>query len=543
MIWQDTISHAGVKYKYYKSIRVFFNSIVALMHWLFVGHFNIEYRRTLKQAILATILIGIFSFPFVSQFFKFSLKTEHAHSIISVEQALNNFVCNKSSDISNKYPIRSLITGSNTSLEKWTNIPLSSIPSSLAGTNEAYCKTLVPFINNENSLMFVMSGIFKLKPDITLEQLTETLVFLFAFSLLFSIFVLLRLGLSPLCCFGIFYLGCAIQHYIINFGHAFSIYPFLMIILVLYTSLIALILDLGLHKKLWTTIVVGFLLGLIGAFILNFRTSYLPIVILGYIMYLGFALLDIKKKIKTTKNLLFLPIAFLGFLVIGFSTFQSVFYSPIANLTVNFNRAYHVIGHSLVLGLAVPENELSRRENIKWEDITGDNLAKKIDPKAKYLGANYEKALLTYYMKLWIYYPQEMLDIYINKWMFSVVPLKSFISATFNVPPNWFISLVSIPLYIIENGIIYSLILGLLAIFALLKWNHWNIGFAFFISMLASASFLLVFETAIINPGFSLIYQNSLLLAIFIFSLCFYQWGINLAAKSTKMFLMRWDKC
>jgi hypothetical protein len=79
------------------------------------------------------------------------------------------------------------------------------------------------------------------------------------------------------------------------------------------------------------------------------------------------------------------------------------------------NYTYHTFAHELVLGLAVPENDLSRREGIHWSDEVGFALARRAIPDVTYLGPQYEAALLRYYRGLWRRHPGEMARVYAQK--------------------------------------------------------------------------------------------------------------------------------
>ncbi len=76
--------------------------------------------------------------------------------------------------------------------------------------------------------------------------------------------------------------------------------------------------------------------------------------------------------------------------------------------------ARHTIFHSVVIGLGVPESDLSRREGLTWADGAANAAAQRVDPKAAYLSKSYETALFNYYTGLWSRYPREMMQVY---WM------------------------------------------------------------------------------------------------------------------------------
>jgi len=73
---------------------------------------------------------------------------------------------------------------------------------------------------------------------------------------------------------------------------------------------------------------------------------------------------------------------------------------------------HHPIAHPLVLALAVPDNDLARREGLRWDDLTGLAVARRVDPSVVYLSPGYEHALSEYYLNLWRTEPLAMLGIY-----------------------------------------------------------------------------------------------------------------------------------
>jgi hypothetical protein len=116
--------------------------------------------------------------------------------------------------------------------------------------------------------------------------------------------------------------------------------------------------------------------------------------------------------------------AFLCFfsLYLGFKSYTYIIINPIlqeAQLKENSYNSYtyHAVAHPLVLALGLVKSDLATREEIKWSDAVGPILANRIDPSVTYGDKNYEKALFTYYLKLWIYYPMEVYQIYKDKFL------------------------------------------------------------------------------------------------------------------------------
>src|SRR5262249_31119037 len=86
-----------------------------------------------------------------------------------------------------------------------------------------------------------------------------------------------------------------------------------------------------------------------------------------------------------------------------------------ANREGNYNYSYHAIMHPLVVGLGVPQSQLSEREGITFGDPVGLELAQRIDPTVAFLDERYENVLWQYYRSLWLNDPGEMIRLYATK--------------------------------------------------------------------------------------------------------------------------------
>src|SRR5262249_16066283 len=121
---------------------------------------------------------------------------------------------------------------------------------------------------------------------------------------------------------------------------------------------------------------------------------------------------------------------FVAAVVAGFLAFQATLIWPLER-GIGYSGSNHPIWHPIVLGLATTGHHRSsgarwaqvddpdfvptaqaEREGIRWLDTIVDDLAKRMDPQATYLGPRYEAALRAYYFQLWRRYPREMLQIY-----------------------------------------------------------------------------------------------------------------------------------
>ena len=221
--------------------------------------------------------------------------------------------------------------------------------------------------------------------------------------------------------------------------------------------------------------------------------------------------------------------------VATYAVFGAVFIKPLPK--VSYNYSYHSIAHPLVLALAVPENPLSRREGIAWDDSVGVPLARRIDPNVTYVGPGYDDALFEYYGGLWRRHPQEMRRIY---------RLKAEMAGTGVVRPTTlknagFYAFVLYPLNWISNGILLFVVLcAVFLVSAVAVWRDQSV-IALLIGLVAATGAALVVEAAVIMPYFYLQYQSLLLFALIVVSASVYWRGV-LALPSIAAWSWRWAR-
>ncbi len=365
-------------------------------------------------------------------------------------------------------------------------------------------------------------------------------------SLIVFVFFLIRIGISPLFALLTLVLCIGIINEV-NLTHYYSVYPFFMPFLLLIISLFGICLTFGCHRRIWSTILSGFSIGLFGSFVCNLRSSYYPIILALLCIFVIFTILDLRQNYSFSHvRRIVLPIFLIISFIIGLNLFNRIYIRPLNKLGVTYNLTYHVVAHPLILSLANPQNELSKREGIQWKDAVGLELAKKIDPSVKYLGPNYEKALFVYYCKLWIYYPEEMFAIYINKMKIAGHHLTSQINKAlkkYKSLKSTTLRLILYPMHLLPNGIFYLIFFAGLSLVGLVSFKYINLGFAFGLTALAVSGTLLLLESAIIYPYFVITLHNYLLFWIFFCGLLFYQVIVNLLYKFTGIiFLKRSEK-
>lgn len=290
--------------------------------------------------------------------------------------------------------------------------PISSFVGVRTGSLDKYCdSSFYSTVMNEISISILEGYLLQLVPDINMEQLATILASIRVVLIGFFGFVLLRSGASIVLTFFV----CISAHYLTLFlgrDGLFSQYPFFVPATLCYVAGCATLADWLTRRHWLLSLGLAALLGFAAAFNGNLRTTLYPMMIIVFIL----VLVDFLRRNGINPRHLAVSVA----LVTSFSTtlvaFESQYISPMRDVEGVSNLAHHTIAHPLVLGLARPPSALAYREGIQWLDSEGAKLAQKIDPSADYMSSTYEAALLTYYAKLWFYYPGEMAQLYFSKW-------------------------------------------------------------------------------------------------------------------------------
>jgi hypothetical protein len=177
------------------------------------------------------------------------------------------------------------------------------------------------------------------------------------------------------------------------------------------------------------------------------------------------------------------------------------------------------------------------REGIEWDDMVGLKLARRIDPKVNYLDAHYDAALLAYYTKLWLYYPDEMSALYLGKLDRAGVDSFRFLDklaakeekegredlGTLSAWLRW-------PLGELDLGSQWLLAFAALAVLLALAGRWLGPSAAFLLAGLAATAALLLLEATAVLTEFRLRYHSLLLLCVLLAGLVPYQLGLDAAA-------------
>jgi hypothetical protein len=434
------------------------------------------------------------------------------HAFLSLTQAMNWSYCGQFSRISPKYQ-RTEFFVENASQPDFFDTPVAELPERFAGQLQDYCRTVTrPFINNENGLMYLMAAAFSLHRNFTLRELANTFV-------VFRIFAAALFGFAVVCCGGGPFWAVLLSAVCIEIAsqldatHPYSVYSFILPFVLIYTSVLLLVFYSRVYRNrpfLFTA--WCFLAGSFAAFFVNLRSSYLPLVLSTFAAFLIFTAVELREhRFKYLPKLSLACIAF----SVGFLTIQHVLISPIAALKTGYNSTSHTIGHPLVLALAIPENDLSRREGILWDDLVGLSLARKVDPAATYLGPTYDRALLKYYSKLWREHPAELTYLYLFKcWMFGR-SMASVVEEKVHQSLPW----LPLPPPGLANGGVLTILFSVLLISGFTIIRRYDIDAGLLVSLVCIAALLGFLEATVIVSTFTMTLYSVLLFCVAFFVL------------------------
>ncbi|NEQ64617.1 MAG: hypothetical protein F6K21_03755 [Symploca sp. SIO2D2] len=504
----------------------FLKKLYLLYDYLFVAHVTkLQPKQSLKRSLILTLVVILFSLPLNWELLKdknISLGSDN-HSSVSLNIAVNNIVCKQLSRFAPTFNQFILSENSKILDEK-----VLDLPTSIASSQSEYCQSTNPFINNENTLGWLMEIVLRVFPNITVRQLGLALNSIKIGCLIILTFFLIWIGISPFIAFMTLNVGISVVD-LVNNTHYYALYPFLMPFIILMIAILGIAIKLKAYKRVYIAVPVLLGIGIYGALFKNLRTSYYPVIIFCLLIYILFTIFELKvnRQISRIYRTIFPGLAILVFCA-GVAIFNINLVHPIEKLNTGYNRSYHVIAHPLVLSLALPENKLSQREGIQWSDGVGLSLAHKIDPDVTYLDTNYEKALFTYYFKLWMYYPNEMVNIYWQKLKLAGSQIPDFIKKSDEI--NQFLLSNFFPLNFLSNGIITISIFLAISLLGFFLQRYFTPEFLFTLIGIFGAGLLLLLESAIIMPFFRTTHHNYLLFCFLVLSLALYQLLFNLLA-------------
>ena len=462
------------------------------------------------------------------------------HRNQSLEIAINRVFCGTRSRLSPEHSIAQRLESD----AQLLTVALRELARQAAGSLDQYCQSVVePHINHENSLMLTMQLFLELAPELSLTGLGWCLQAVRLVVLAFFALVLLRCGASWICTGLALFLSLAVLEGLSV--RYYSVYPFLPGLLVASIAVLAQLLLRGAAATttghLLSAAAVGWLFG----FATNMRTSHAPIYLVLLTAYFVAAYRSRLREspcrsrrwravwLASGAGVAALAWGWFGVLLIGPLTKEP---------SVARAYSYHVVMHSVVISLALPENSLSRREGMgRGDDLVGLTLARRIDPEVGFLREGYEAALFRYYCRLWQRHPREMIDVYLTKFRIAGASLISSVYDTSAALPTRVVErLLLSPLSSARSGVVLLVWYAVVLLVAGARHLRTGSPLAFIVAAIAGAAVLLQLESSLIDPFFSVSHNSALLLCILLLAVACWQLALEVAAVGALGALQRW---
>jgi hypothetical protein len=289
---------------------------------------------------------------------------------------------------------------------------LRSVAVEGAGSIAEYCKLNgTRMALPEASMVMVESALLSLRDRITVSGIAWALTWIAVAEIAVFTWALLKLRWPMLfagsCAAAALYITA-----LLGTSAMFSQYRLMLPTMLLGIGIGALCVGTNLHRRLFGLLVVAFVMGVWVAFAGNLRTSlYPPAAAIG-VLFLAAVAYDLARSALPRRRVVAMMGGTLAAVLTGVMAFDLAYIAP---QRAGEGYSYHVAFHPIVIGLAVPPNALAAREHLEWLDDAGAVAARKVDARVEYLGAGYDRALSTYYFRLWRQFPFEMAGIYREK--------------------------------------------------------------------------------------------------------------------------------
>jgi len=440
------------------------------------------------------------------------------HAIASYDVALTRAVCGLPSRYNPIYHPSTFM-----SKNDWaSDLSAPDLLKAVAGSVETYCSTAtIPYVNEDHTVGLMETAYLFVRPTASAVEIGRFLATLRVLMVVVFVAILLALGASVVFAGAVAIAAVAIGAHLQQTGFVYSTNPFFAVMVLLNAGAFYLALSFAGRPSRWPGLFATAAVGTVVAASVNMRSSYLPVFASFFLIY-SVAAWHVRSGMpgRWLWAVWLLPSFLFGY----FSFHYPLIIRP-AQVAATSNYTYHTVSHPLVLGLALPENELSKREGILWLDEVGNSLARRIDPTTSYLLPGYEKAMFTYYRRLWERYPREMLGIYYEKLQIAGADMIHYRYYTEKWMPAamW-------PLTGIDKGLyFFALLAGLAAASFAWFWKS-RVGIAFCVTLLAVAGALLYLESAVIVPFYYPHYHSYLLFVGLLVSFIAYQFALNAAA-------------
>ena len=326
------------------------------------------------------------------------------YSVVSLDLAMSRAFCGAPYAITPLVSVAAVVRDH----RELGETPVRQIAADRAGGIDRFCETItVPTINNENSLLWLDSWLWRIAPDLSINGLARVLHALRVAGLAVVFVLMLANGLGLVVAAVSWLWALVLLQDLAAYVH--HGYPFMLVLLLVTSLTFATIARTRLaHSRMGVTVVAG-LVGVWTAFAANMRTSHLPVYALFAVVMFIFSE-RAAGPIGRWPRVSLAAVAVLA----GYAAFQ---YFAISRHLPDMDNALsrHTILHSTVIALSIPESEFSRREGLTWTDGAANAIALREQPGVAYLSVEYENALLRYYTRLWRERSGEMIGVYLLK--------------------------------------------------------------------------------------------------------------------------------
>jgi hypothetical protein len=449
-------------------------------------------RRRVSVALILSVLVIVTT----AVFFRGRIDPKviaDKHASLSFKQAFNLANCGSTNILSIRQGLFMRILSSSDYV-----LPLRDVIRVKFGSVAGYCRQEInPYMNNENGLMLIAYTIFRVHPDASLRQTERAFEVIRWLLVATFVFAWLRIGGGLLTAWAAAVFAGTVLADQAQASAAFALYSWLVPMILASIGYYALFIsDRLTPRRLCGVMFVG---GIIAAMTYDFRSTYLLVALSIALFYAMVALNSIRHSQPQVRWVTVIGAVALSF-VAGFLLVQRVWLEPKLATRYAENYSYHSVAHPLVLGMALPSTDLSRREGIEWDDDVGIVLARRVDPAVEYLDSGYERALFSYYRRLWRSYPGEMLSLYRQKARIAGVDLiehfhdLKYASAILALPMA--------PYALVHDGLLLTIGFVIVGVIAIVSAIRLGSPAAFIVGVFAAIAGLLQLEATIIEPYF-----------------------------------------
>jgi len=337
--------------------------------------------------------------------------------------------------------------------------PFRELAEERTGSVDAYCDS--PFqqqTNEDSSLFYLLAFLLLLWPGASLAQLYVLVTGMLSIGIALIGYAVWRWTRSVILSVGIVVAAAFWHSQLARFGimtnHMFG-WIFLLFTVFLMAWLVAEASSGTMRRAALIAVVTG----LTAAFAANMRSTVqieIPFLVLATAIGVMSATPPDPERWWRSRKLRH-AIVLLSLMGIGWFTYGELAIRPYEAVN-DGGLTNHPVAHVLVIGLAVPPNDLAREEGILWLDSRGLEIAERYRPGSTATMKQYNDALFDYYFDLWRDRPGDMFRTYMGKAKITGTSL-------FPHARNFGIGWIS-PLILIQNGIALGLILILVATYS-----------------------------------------------------------------------------